>query len=154
LKHAFSLVLGSIAALSLAQPAHAQGKIAVGTLTCSGGAGVGLILGSKKSYQCTFESASGRREEYGATVTKIGLDIGVTGTSVMVWTVLAATDALVPRALAGTYGGAAADVSVGIGGGAKVLVGGWQSSIALQPLSVQGQTGINLAVGVAELTLR
>lgn len=135
------------------QPALAQAKIKAGTLTCKGGAGVGLILGSKKTYACTYTSLSGTVEDYSASVSKIGLDIGVTGDSVIVWTVLGSTDVLNPRALAGNYAGATADVAIGIGGGAKVLVGGSDSSIVLQPLSIQGQTGLNLAVGVAEMTI-
>jgi len=145
---------GAIAALLLATGAVAQVKIEAGTLTCSGGEGVGLILGSKKSYNCTFSPTSGPKESYHASVTKIGLDIGVTGKSVMVWTVLTSASPIKARALTGNYAGAAADVSVGVGGGAKVLVGGSQNSVTLQPVSVQGQTGINLAVGVAELSLR
>jgi len=141
--------------LWFATGACAQGKIEVGTLTCSGGEGIGLILGSKKAYECTFApSGGGRREAYSASVTKVGLDIGFTGKTVMVWTVLAAAQTLAPRALAGTYAGVVADASVGVGGGGKVLVGGSQESIALQPVSVQGQTGLNLAVGVGEMTLR
>jgi hypothetical protein len=35
-----------------------------------------------------------------------------------------------------------------------VLVGGSDRTVALQPVSVTGQTGLNLAVGVAELILR
>lgn len=133
----------------------AQAKIRVGTLTCQGGAGVGLILGSQKSYACSYASASGSHvDDYSATISKIGLDIGVTGESVIVWAVLASTDALEPRALAGTYAGATADVAIGVGGGAKVLVGGSNNAIVLQPLSVQGQTGLNLAVGVAEMSIR
>ncbi|MFZ4808778.1 MAG: DUF992 domain-containing protein [Hyphomicrobiaceae bacterium] len=134
--------------------AMAQSKIEVGTLTCTGGEGVGLILGSKKSYRCSFAPVSGARTSYTATVTKIGLDIGVTGTTTMVWTVLASTSSVKRAMLVGTYAGAAADASIGVGGGAKVLVGGSSKSIVLQPLSVQGQTGVNLAVGVAALKLR
>ena len=145
---------GTLAALLLATGANAQAKIEAGTLTCSGGEGMGLILGSKKSYNCTFNPTSGPKESYRASVTKIGLDIGVTGKSVMVWTVLTSASPLKARALTGNYAGAAADVAVGVGGGAKVLVGGSQNSVTLQPLSVQGQTGLNLAVGVAELSLR
>jgi hypothetical protein len=142
------------AAAISAQPALAQAKIKAGTLTCQGGAGVGLVLGSKKSYACTYTSASGHHvEDYSASVSKIGLDIGFTGESVIVWTVLASTDALNPHALAGNYAGATADVAIGVGGGAKVLVGGSDNSIVLQPLSVQGQTGLNLAVGIAEMTI-
>jgi hypothetical protein len=145
---------GALAALLLATEANAQAKIEAGTLTCSGGEGIGLILGSKKSYNCSFKPTSGPKESYRASVTKIGLDVGVTGKSVMVWTVLTSSSPLKARALTGNYAGASADVAVGVGGGAKVLVGGSQNSVALQPVSVQGQTGLNLAVGVAELSLR
>jgi len=150
-----SLVAAAVLTAAAAAPAVGQAKIRAGTLTGSGGAGTGLILGSKKSYECTYAPASGApRESYSASITKIGLDLGVTSESVIVWTVLASTDAIQTRGLAGNYAGATADVAIGIGGGAKVLVGGSDNSIVLQPLSVQGQTGLNLAVGVAELTIR
>ncbi len=135
--------------------AQAQGKIEVGTLTCTGKGGVGLILGSKVSYNCSFEPVNGRpAESYSATVTRVGIDIGVTGNTVMVWSVLAAGPRLGRGMLRGTYVGAAADASVGVGAGAKLLVGGSQRAVTLQPLSVQGQGGVNLAVGVAELKIR
>lgn len=151
------IAVGAIAALAIgmATAAEAQAVIRIGTLTCTGGEGVGLILGSKKHYDCTFAPASGRPGmEYSATVTKIGLDVGVTGKTTMIWTVFAASTHTERRALAGNYAGVAADASLGLGTGAKVLVGGFGKSITLQPLSVQGQTGINLAVGVAGMSLR
>ena len=152
-RFAAAVVLGSL--WWGASPAHAQSKVEAGTLTCQGGSGVGLLLGSKKTYVCTFSANGGRtRERYGATITKIGIDIGVTGESVIVWTVLSAGSSVRPGMLAGNYAGAAADASIGVGGGAKLLVGGSKNSITLQPLSIQGQTGVNLAVGVAGLTLR
>lgn len=148
-------IAAAISILLLAPAVQAQTKSTVGTLTCVGGEGVGLIVGSSKSYSCKFTDTNGRvRESYNATVTKVGLDVGVTGKTVIVWSVLAASSALKRRALTGDYGGAAADASIGVGGGAKVLVGGSNNSIVLQPVSVQGQTGINLAVGVAGLNLR
>lgn len=154
-KRIFSAALSIATALSLAGAAAAQNKVTLGTLTCSGGAGPGLILGSKKSYRCRFEpSNAGGTETYTATVTKIGLDVGVTGKSVMIWTVLASSGKTRRGMLAGNYAGAAADVAIGIGGGAKVLVGGSKKSVILQPLSVQGQSGMNLAIGVANMTLR
>lgn len=132
----------------------APATVKAGTLVCKGGEGVGLIVGSKKSYDCTYQPVQGPSANYTASVTKVGLDIGVTGKTTMVWTVLTAESPVKRRVLAGTYVGAAAGGSVGIGGGANVLVGGSNKSITLQPLSVQGQTGINLALGVAELKLR
>lgn len=151
----FALTLAALAASSLLAtvPALAQAKVKAGTLTCTGGAGVGLILGSKTSYDCTYKSVSGRSERYSASVQKIGLDIGVTNESVIVWVVLGSTD-LPQRGLAGNYVGASADVAVGLGVGANALVGGSNNSVVLQPLSVEGQTGLNLAVGVAELSIR
>jgi hypothetical protein len=155
----FALTLAALAATSLLAtalatgPASAQAKVKAGTLTCTGGAGVGLILGSKKSYDCTYVSLSNRSERYTASITKIGLDVGVTNESTMIWTVLAPTE-VVKGGLRGNYAGATADVAIGIGGGAKVLLGGSGNTIALQPVSIQGQTGLNLAVGVAELSIR
>ena len=152
----------TLAAIALAvtagagSPVAAQSAATLGTLTCRGGAGVGLILGSNKTYACTFERTDGGPpESYEATVTRIGLDIGITGEATMVWTVLASTPGIAAgeRALTGTYTGASADAAVGIGGGAKVLVGGSRDAIVLQPLSVQGQTGLNIAVGVASMRL-
>ena len=143
----------AVAAVFATGPAFAQTKVKAGTLTCAGGAGVGLILGSKKTYDCTYVSLSNRSERYTASITKIGLDVGVTNESTMIWTVLAPSD-IVKGGLRGNYAGATADVAIGVGGGAKVLLGGSDDTIALQPVSIQGQTGLNLAVGVAELSIR
>lgn len=150
-----TMAVAALAMMSIATSASAQTKVAIGTLTCVGGEGVGLILGSKKTYDCKFSAnASSRGDRYRAAVTKIGLDIGVTGKTTMVWTVLAATNSYKPGMLTGDYIGASADASVAVGGGAKVLVGGSGDSVVLQPVSVQGQAGVNLAVGVASMTLR
>lgn len=124
-----------------------------GTLTCKGGAGVGLILGSKKHYDCVFKPVKGPSESYEGSVTKIGLDLGFTTNVTIVWAVFSSSD-LGPKALVGDYVGANADASIGVGVGTKILVGGSKSTISLQPLSVQGQTGLNVAVGVADLALR
>lgn len=148
-----AIAIAALAATFVTMPASAQTKVKAGTLTCTGGAGVGLILGSKKSYECTYVSLSNRSETYSASITKIGLDVGVTDKSTMIWTVLAPSE-VVKGGLRGNYVGATADAAIGIGGGAKVLVGGSNNTIALQPVSIQGQTGLNLAVGVAELSIR
>jgi hypothetical protein len=49
--------------------------------------------------------------------------------------------------------GASGNASLGLGLGANVLVGGSHRTISLQPLSVEGQFGVNLALGVAGLRL-
>jgi hypothetical protein len=143
-----------VAAALVAQPALAQNQVKVGTLTCDISAGIGLIIGSRKEVQCLFTpSDPGPREVYVGSISKFGLDVGATAGGQMVWTVYAPTTGRV-AALAGSYGGATAEATVGAGLGANVLVGGSNRTVALQPVSVQGQTGLNLAVGVAGLELR
>jgi hypothetical protein len=132
--------------------AEAASGVKVGTLTCDVSGGVGLILGSSKSMRCTFARASGGAEYYSGVINKFGVDIGVTGSQVMVWAVFAAGD-IAPGALAGSYGGATAEATAIVGVGANVLVGGSNRSIALQPVSITGQTGLNVAAGVSSLTL-
>ena len=125
-------------------------RVITGTLTCRGSGTVGLILGSKQRLSCTFErSKDGTTANYSATITRIGLDIGVTGRNVMIWTVLASSDNLPASALAGSYAEVAANASVGAGVGANALIGGNRNSVVLQPLSVQAQTEVNIAAGVA-----
>lgn len=136
-----------------AEPASARSGVRVGTLTCNVEGGVGLVLGSRRNMSCTFRPTSGRREAYTGRITRVGIDIGVTRRAKMTWVVFA-PGKLKPGSLAGNYGGASAQATVGVGLGANVLVGGFKKSVALQPLSVQGQTGLNLAAGVAGLRLR
>jgi hypothetical protein len=139
------------AAVIAAEPAQALTK--VGTLSCDISGGVGMIVASQKAVRCMFTpSVGGRREVYQGTVSKLGLDVGATGGGRMVWAVFAPTDKI-RGALAGEYAGASAEATVGAGAGANVLVGGSNRTITLQPISVQGQVGLNLAVGVAGLNL-
>lgn len=129
-------------------------RLTAGTLTCRGSGTVGLVLGSRQSLSCVLERANGGAvANYSATITRVGLDIGVTGRNVMVWTVLASSDNPAASALAGRYKGVSANASVGVGAGANALIGGNRNSIVLQPLSVQAQTGVNIAAGVAGLRL-
>lgn len=147
--------IAALLALGLASaPAVAASKgVKIGVLTCDVAGGVGMIIGSSKGVDCVFEGTIGQRERYEGTIGKLGLDIGVTGKGVMAWAVFA-PGKLKAGALAGHYAGASAEATVAVGLGANVLVGGSDKSIALQPLSVQAQTGLNLAAGVASLRLR
>jgi Protein of unknown function (DUF992) len=145
-------VLALILALALPEPAAAQ-RVKLGVLTCDVSAGIGFIIGSHKSVSCSFvPEGSGRREDYDGDITKWGLDIGVTQAGVMIWAVFANTIAG-PGFFAGDYYGATGEVTIAAGLGANVLIGGSNRSVALQPLSVSGQLGLNLAVGVAALHL-
>src|SRR5579859_53457 len=123
-------------------------RVQAGQLTCDISGGIGLIFGSQRTLNCSFTPAvPGPIEFYAGTLTKVGVDIGVTGGGVMVWEVYAPTTRL-GGALAGTYGGATAEASVVAGVGANVLIGGNNRTVTLQPLSVQGQAGLNVAAGV------
>ncbi len=146
----------AVFSMSMAPSALAQtpNRTKVGTLTCDISGGLGLIIASKKSVACMYTPAQpGPREVYTGSITKFGLDVGATAGGEMVWSVFAPSNKHF-GALAGDYGGASAEATVGAGLGANVLVGGSNRTVALQPLSVQGQTGLNLAVGVSELKLR
>ena len=147
-----SLVAALGVAAAFAAPACAQG-MNIGTLTCSVAGGWGLILGSARALGCTFTAYGGRAERYVGTIWKFGLDVGYTQNGVMVWTVFAPAFNIMPGALAGTYAGGTASVTVGFGVGANGLVGGSFNSITLQPLSIETNQGLNVAAGVASLTL-
>ncbi len=140
-------------AMALAPPARAQG-VKVGVLTCNVSAGFGFVFGSSRSLNCTFAPAPGRYEHYVGTIDKFGVDIGYINGGVLVWSVIAPTAAPSPCALAGSYSGAAANATVGVGAGANVLVGGNGNSFSLQPVSIEGTTGLNVAAGIASMHLQ
>jgi Protein of unknown function (DUF992) len=152
---AFAAAAVAAGVLALAGgPALAQQRqLQVGQLTCSLSAGIGLVVGSQRNVNCILRGQPGEPDEaYAGTMTRIGLDIGVTGGGVIVWTVFADTNRYAGM-LAGKYGGATAEVSLAAGLGANVLVGGSNRTIALQPVSLQGQVGLNIGAGIGELEL-
>jgi Protein of unknown function (DUF992) len=138
-----------------AVPAAAQSGAKAGFLSCRMGPSIGLIVGSHQRLQCRFTpDVSGDPEVYSGSITRVGLDVGFRAGGTMGWAVFAPTSALPHGALRGHYVGASGDASLGVGAGGKLLVGGSHRTISLQPLALQGQVGVNLALGVAGLTLR
>lgn len=137
-------------------PASADSRIQVGRLVCSVAPSVSFVIGSVREMNCSFRPGLKRIHSgsYRGTVRRFGLDIGVSGQGALVWGVFAPTRNVGPGDLRGTYVGASGNATIGLGLGANVLVGGSNSTIALQPLSVEGQTGLNLGLGVSDLTLR
>ena len=131
-----------------AQPSRVQ----VGTLECSMSAGIGLLVGSQRNVSCYFKVGGAVVESYTGTMTRVGLDVGFTTGGAIIWTVFADTNRYAGM-LNGTYAGASAEMSVAAGLGANVLVGGSQRTVALQPVSVQGQTGLDIAAGIGALEL-
>lgn len=134
--------------------AHAQAGVRIGTLTCVVEAGAGFILGSNKGLGCRFDGNAGLNELYAGSITKIGIDIGGTGAGEIVWAVFAPTSDFGPGALEGGYYGVSAEVTPGVGVGANVLVGGFDRSINLMPVSITGQVGANIAAGLSGMRLR
>ena len=132
-----------------------QPKERLGTLSCEVAGGVGLLIGSNRAVTCTFKQRTGKSERYTGTIGKLGLDVGVTGKRYMSWIVVNTAPTRVGEGvLAGTYVGASASASVGLGLGANALVGGNAKNFALQPLSGEAGTGLNIAAGVSRLKLQ
>jgi hypothetical protein len=149
-----TLSLAIVALVAPVASANALPPVRAGILQCQGGQNVGFVVGSVTSLECVFQSEGRRPEPYIATVRRYGLDIGFTEQTQFSWAVNAPTGRVERGDLAGNYGGVGANASVGVGGGGNFLVGGAQNSYALQPLSVQGQTGLNVAAGVADIELQ
>jgi hypothetical protein len=129
-------------------------RVQVGVLECRGGASIGFVVGSVTNLGCVLRVDGMPEDRYIATIRKVGVDLGITQESALAWGVYAPVARLGPGDLAGDYAGAQGSASVGVGLGGNVLIGGSANSIALQPLSVQGQVGINVAAGLESLELR
>jgi hypothetical protein len=147
-----SVVLFSLVAMASA--AEARSGVKIGVLSCGIEGGVGYIFGSAKAVDCVYQPAGGGRpEHYSGSIGKLGIDVGITNQTVLAWAVFAPGKTK-KGALRGTYRGASAEATAVIGLGANVLVGGFKRGINLQPLSVQAQTGLNVAAGISSLKLR
>ena len=143
-----------LVAVGQAAPAGAEGGVKAGYLRCDIQGNVSFVFGSSRNVSCTFQGAANQRiDHYGGEIKKFGLDIGYLQNGVILWGVIAPTTDLGPGVLAGQYAGGTAGVAAGYGLGANALIGGSGRSIALQPLSVEGLQGLNIAGGVAILSL-
>jgi hypothetical protein len=149
----FCTVIG--ATFGLVAGAHADdGKVQLGSLSCHEASGWGFVFGSSRAVHCTFSGADGKVAHYDGSINKFGVDIGYQQSGVLVWEVFAPSDHVDTGALAGHYGGVSAKASVGVGAGVNVLIGGSEKTISLQPVSVEGATGLNVAAGIGEMTLK
>jgi hypothetical protein len=148
---AVTLLVASFTGANAQAPVN---RVQVGVLECRGGASIGFIVGSVTNLGCVLRVEGMPEDRYIATIRKVGIDIGITEESALAWGVWAPVARLGPGDLSGNYAGADGSASVGVGAGGNVLVGGSNNSIALQPLSLQGQVGINVAAGLESLELR
>ena len=156
LKFSASLLIASaLTGLAISTSTGQQQYNNSGVLSCKMAPSLGLIVGSYQRINCQYRlDRSGQLENYSGAITRIGLDLGFSAGGAMAWAVLSSAQLPVRGGLAGTYVGASGDITVGVGVGANVLFGGSNSSVALQPVSIEGQIGLNLALGVANLQLR
>ena len=149
-------LLGATALVAFATPSFAQAPaksgVNAGSLQCRVSGGMGFVFGSSKDLDCLFVRPDGVGERYVGTINKYGVDIGFTKEASIVWLVFA-PGAVAPGSLAGDYGGATASATVGAGVGANVLLGGSNKQITLQPVSVEGSTGLNVAAGIGAVDL-
>jgi hypothetical protein len=147
--------LAAAALLAFAPAANAADPgVQIGTLNCRVQEGWGRVISSSRDMRCDFHPTDGRVEHYRGELSRYGVDIGYTSDATLVWAVFAPSSDMNRGALEGDYGGASAQATVGLGLGANVLVGGFDRSISLQPLSVEGNTGLAVAAGVGVITLR
>ncbi|MGP2493780.1 DUF992 domain-containing protein [Mesorhizobium sp. PUT5] len=143
----------ALATVTLALPAHAA-RLELGVLDCTIDGGQAYVVTSNKGVSCVYRPSNGAHPElYTGVISKLGVDLGTTNQGQLVWAVLAASRDYEPGRLAGKYYGVNAEASIATGGGANLMLGGFDRSYALQPLSVQGQTGLNIAVAVQSLEL-
>ncbi|MDP1584608.1 MAG: DUF992 domain-containing protein [Bradyrhizobium sp.] len=155
-----STILAGLAAAALvatsaaAQAQQPMQRVQVGVLECRGGASVGFIVGSVTNLGCVLRVDGMPEDRYVATIRKVGLDLGITQESALAWGVFAPVARLGPGDLAGNYAGVQGSATLGVGAGGNLLVGGSNNTIALQPLSLQGQVGVSIAAGLESLELR
>jgi Protein of unknown function (DUF992) len=142
----------------LAGAADAQAPTAwaqVGMLNCRVNPSIGFIIAGHQSMECRFtQNPPHPPQAYEGALNMVGLNIGISAGGVLAWAVFAPTAGAPAGALAGEYVGASGDVALGLGVGANVLVGGSGRTFALQPVSVEGSVGVNVALGVSALKLR
>lgn len=147
------LLAAAILAVPVSTAANDSGLgINSGILKCNVGGGWGFLFASSKDLKCLYETADRRVERYTGRVQKLGIDIGYTDGGTITWVVFAPTTSLQQGGLGGTYVGATAEATAGKGIGANLLVGG-TSAVSLQPLSISGQDGVNIAAGIGSITL-
>jgi hypothetical protein len=151
--HLLGAAILAAASLNITPQAIAAEHLEVGRLDCNVCAGIGVIVGSQQEIACVFApSARGPSKSYVGKITQFGLDVGEIKAAKLAWLVFA--PALRGEgALSGSFAGVSADAAIGVGLGAKVLVGGENGTISLQPIALQEDEGFNIAAGITSVSL-
>jgi hypothetical protein len=154
------LMLTSLAGVALAAsfavaPAvqAAPNGVKVSLLTCSMLKSWDFIR-ANHTLACSYRPADGEPPEpYIGQIISVGVNLGHLDAGKIVWAVLAPSSDVGPGALQGDYVGVTAGVTVGVGLDASVFLGGMDKSIALQPISVEGNEGMDVAAGLSRFKL-
>lgn len=150
---------GALLALTLVYfptAGHAQSAWSqVGGLNCKLAPTVGFIVASEQKMSCQFTPSQVGLpiQSYSGTMRTIGVDLGAISGGILTWGVFAATAGPAFGGLDGNYVGVSGEATLGLGAGANVMLGGSNRSVALQPISVQAMTGLNVQAGVSTLSL-
>jgi hypothetical protein len=137
--------------LGVTTPARAD--VDVGLLSCRSSETASYIIVSNQPFNCVFTpSAGGPVQYYQATVRCVGAQAGFSSNVALGWAVFAPTRSMGPGSLSGVYGGVSAGAAIGVGVGANGLLGA-NNSFALQPVSVEGQSGFNVVATATEVEL-
>ncbi len=134
-------------------PQQAEAWVEAGMLTCEDSGGFSLILSSPRDLYCVFHKANGLTEAYGGRLRAVGRNLGATGAGVIAWSVVADRTDGPSGALTGIYARAESGATMEEDGEGRGLVGGPRRAVTLQPLRVGGNSGLNLAVGIAAMEL-
>ena len=153
------LVLAGALLLGLPVPdAMARGGIEIGVLTCNSVEGTrrNLLIHSTVDVTCVFKTPQGQESYTGETGIGLGVDLNWNRSETTHFVVLGGTSdtRLGAHSLAGTYVGGKVSATFGVGAGAGAFVGGGSKNISLQPLAIEGSSGLGVAGGLAYLILR
>ena len=127
--------------------------VKAGFLVCQESPGWGLVLGSSRDIACNYTPAPGVHEHYTGRINRVGADIGYISSGKLLWEVVAPTSDVRRGDLDGSYAGLTAGATVGIGANVNAMIGGFHESIVLQPISVEGNNGLDVAAGIMSMTL-
>ncbi|MFQ5619372.1 MAG: DUF992 domain-containing protein [Rhodospirillales bacterium] len=153
------LVLAGVLLLGLPVPeAMASGGVELGVLTCNSidGTRRNLLIHSTVQVTCRFKTPEGQETYNGETGIGLGVDLNWNRTETTHFMVLGGTSdaSLGAHSLAGTYVGGKGSATFGVGAGAGALIGGGSKNISLQPLALEGSSGLGVSGGLGYLVLK
>lgn len=144
--------------ITINSPLAADSGIEVGVLNCEviPGSRLNLLIRSTADVKCSY-TKDGQSEHYiGETGIALGLDLSFKQDEKLAFSVIAASEDVRPgaKALGGKYVGGELSAAVGLGLGAKALVGGGAKNIGLQPIALETSTGIGASGGLSFLYIQ